>query len=83
MKINKWNYKRHSYDIVELPDDWNIKLLSYDMDEIINCPHCGKEFRYGNCYTSLEFHNYIGLGFPVCSECYEEEHKRRREDRGY
>ena len=78
MILNKWNYEKHNYEDYEVPDYWNVVLASYDMEEIINCPHCGEELEYGQSYTSLEFHNSIGMGFSVCERCYEEEWTRRR-----
>ena len=47
----------------------------------MNCPHCGKELPYGETYTSKEIHNWVGLGYGVCEECYEEEWKRRKKYR--
>lgn len=81
MEIRKWNYKTHEYDSIEVPDEWNVSLYTENMDEIVNCPHCGKELRYGETYTSKEIHNWIGLGYGVCEECYEEEWKRRKKYR--
>ena len=78
MILNKWNYKKHTYEPYKIPDDWNCKLYSENMSEIINCPHCGKKIKFGNSYTSLEIHNHIGLGFAVCEECYTKEWIRRR-----
>ena len=82
--LRKWNYESRTYDEYYVPYEWNIKLLTNDMDEIINCPHCGKEFPYGESYTSKEIHNKVGFGYPVCSDCYEEEWERKRKsDRDY
>ena len=77
MKLSKWNWQKHIYEDYEVPDEWHIPLYTLNMDEIINCPHCGDEFRYGDSYTSLEFHNQYGLGFPVCDSCYQKEWKRK------
>lgn len=77
MKVNKWNYKKHDYDIVELPEEWNIKLMTNNMEEIVNCPHCGEMFEFGIGYTSQEFHTNYGMGYIVCEKCHEEEMKRR------
>lgn len=81
MVLGKWNYETHDYDPYKIPDEWNVPLITDDMEEIVNCPHCGKELKYGDTYTSKEIHNYIGLGFGVCSECYEKEWERRRKYR--
>lgn len=80
MLLRKWNYEKHTYTPYEISDnkELNIKLYSEDMDELVNCPHCLKKVRYGETFTSLEFHNDFGLGFPVCEECYQKEWKERR-----
>ena len=62
-----------------VPDDWNVKSYSDDMDEIVNCPHCGKEVTFGSCYTSKEIHTPHGFGYAVCEKCYDME--RTRENR--
>lgn len=80
MKLSKWNYETREYDEYEVPDDWNCKAYSMDMNEIVNCPHCGRKVEFGNCYTSMEIHTKVGFGFSVCEECYEEEIKRKREN---
>lgn len=77
MKLRKWNYKTHEYDPIEVPYEWNVPLYTDDMEKIVNCPHCGKELPYGETYTSKEIHSWVGLGYGVCEECYEEEWKRR------
>lgn len=68
--LNRWNYETHEYDPYGVPDEWNVKSYSDDMDEIINCPHCGKEVTYGSCYTSKEIHTPHGFGYAVCENCY-------------
>ena len=56
-----------------VPDEWNVKSYSDDMDEIVNCPHCGKEVTFGSCYTSREIHTPNGFGYAVCEKCYDME----------
>ncbi len=82
MILNKWNYKKQIYEPYNISDEWNCKLYSEDLNEIVNCPHCGKKIKFGDCYTSLEIHNYIGFGFAVCEKCYEEEWIRRKKYKG-
>lgn len=79
MILNKFNYQKHDYEDYEVPDHWNCKVYSNEMDLIVNCPQCGKELRYGECYTSLEIHTKLGMGYGVCSGCYESERKRKEE----
>ena len=81
MLLRKWNYQKREYEPYEVPDDWNVKTYSNDMDEIVNRPHCGKPLPFGDCYTSREIHTKFGMGFAVCSECYEQEWERDRQYR--
>lgn len=77
MILRKWNYKKHTYESYEIPDNWNCKTFSIDMKEIINCPHCGRKLKYGDSYTSLEIHTDMGFGYGVCEKCYQNEWIRR------
>ena len=70
MKLQRYNEKKHIYEDYEVSDDWNVKLMTNDMDEIVNCCQCGKEIRFGDCYTSMQVHNALGLGYAVCKNCY-------------
>lgn len=74
--LNRWNYETQEYDPYGVPEDWNVKSYSDDMDEIVNCPHCGKKVTYGSCYTSREIHTTNGLGYAVCENCYDAERTR-------
>lgn len=83
MNIDKWNCKKHIYEKQQIPDNWNCKTYSSDMNEIVNCPHCGKEIKFGDGYTSLEFHTGMGFGYVVCEECYDKEWERRTNGNRY
>lgn len=41
--LRRWNYDEQVYEPYEVPDNWNVKSYSEDMDEIVNCPHCGQK----------------------------------------
>ncbi len=77
MIVGKWNYKKHDYEPYKIPDDWNCKTYSEDMDEIINCARCGRTVKFGDCYTSLEIHKESGFGYGVCENCYNAEFLRK------
>lgn len=77
MKLNKWNYTTHTYEDYNVPANWNVKYYCDDLEEIVNCVQCGKELKNGDCYTSLEVHTDIGMGFSVCEECYNKEWERK------
>lgn len=79
MILNRWNYKTHSYNKEKIPNCYNCKTYSNDMDELVTCPHCGDEIKFGDSYTSLEFHTELGFGYAVCESCYEDEMRRRKE----
>lgn len=60
----------------EVPPTWNCLFYSDDMEEIVNCPSCGKELPYGRTLTSLEIFEG-GFGCGVCGECYQKERYRK------
>ena len=71
MILQKWNEKKRVYLPYEVPDNWNVKFNSDDMDEIVNCAHCGQKIKFGECFTSRQIHTDIGFGYGVCGKCYE------------
>ena len=77
MLLQKWNTIKREYEDYNVPDDWNVKSFTKDMEEIVNCASCGKKMIYGNSYTSLEIHTPHGFGYGVCDECYRKELKRK------
>ena len=68
MIINKWNGE--DYEPYEVPNDWKIPLMCNDMNEIINCVHCGRKMTFGEGYTSHRYHNNSGMGYYECEKCY-------------
>ena len=79
MNAKKWNTKTKEYEDYKLPDG----AISYtdDLDSVISCAACGKAVTAGDTYTSLEIHTDHGFGFLVCGECYNEELKRKFENK--
>ncbi len=77
MTLQKWNYKAHTYESFDVPDDRDVRLTVDDLKKVINCANCGKEVVTEDTYSSLTIHNWIGLGYCVCEECYEQEWKDR------
>lgn len=79
MKVNRWNYKTHSYDEFEIDTDFfKVGIWFNNINEEINCVCCKRPVRYGDTYTSLEWHDNIGFGYCVCEECYDREHAMRK-----
>jgi hypothetical protein len=77
--VQKWNPRTHEYEAYTVPKDWKIVLYTEDMDTPINCVQCGKDMKYGNGYTSKQVHTEIGLGYPVCGDCYQKELEEERD----
>ena len=77
--IRRWNYDKQAYEPYEISDEWTVRSYSNDMDEIVNCPHCGRKVTFGECYTSKEIHTECGFGYAVCEECYDMERTREKE----
>lgn len=77
MILQKWNGKKHKYEDYKIPNDWNVKTYSANMNELINCCQCGRRIKFGDCYTSLEVHTEMGFGYGVCEKCYNKEVLRK------
>ena len=71
--MRKWNFKKQKYEPYSVPDEWNTPLISWDMEQIINCASCGKKMTFGDGYTSRKIHTEHGMGYNVCFDCYEKE----------
>ena len=75
MMLRKWNNNKKIYEPYQVPNTWKVSLYEIDMDKIVNCANCGKELKFGECYTSKTIHTEIGMGYGVCEECYNKEEK--------
>lgn len=71
--IDRWDHNTEKYEPVEIPDDWNVTTFSSDLDEEVNCVHCGKPIPYGDSYCSRRYHDKYGMGYAECEDCYEEQ----------
>lgn len=81
MDIRKWSFETHEYEPCEIPDDAIICLYTTEMDMPINCTNCLRGMTFGQGYTSRQYHNTYGLGFPVCGKCYTNERKMEEASR--
>lgn len=77
MKINRWDFITKKYEPSTIPDSWVSKPFSKDMNEMIHCVACGKTIERGESLSSLELHSDMGIGYPVCADCYRQEMLRR------
>ena len=71
--VKKWNFKKHEYEDAEIDD--RCSMYEVDMEAIVKCPNCNEDVKFGDCYTSRQYHNNYGLGYAVCPKCYEIERK--------
>lgn len=78
MILHKWNKDTKTYEEFESPAK-RVQLFTTDMNMVVDCVECGKEMHYGDCYTSRRIHNNMGMGYHVCSECYQKEIEYDRE----
>lgn len=77
MTLRKWNYKTRKYEKFESPAKI-IFLYSENMELTIDCTNCATRLKNGDSYTSLTIHNELGLGYPVCEKCYNNELEEER-----
>ncbi len=79
MELQKFNRLTHQYDVHVVPNDWKCTYYADELEEYCNCPHCGKRIQVKDGYTSTEIHTpCLGLGYIVCSDCYDREWERRQ-----
>lgn len=78
MLLKIWNYEKHKYEKYRVPDEWNVKIYTGNMEEIINCAHCGRKIKAGDSNTSYEIHNEIGIGYGICGKCFNKEMIRKK-----
>lgn len=76
--MQKRDYSTRSYNDYTIPNDWRCPLYTDHMDMEINCTSCGRNLKFGDCYTSKEIHNHSGLWYPVCDGCYQKEIARQK-----
>ena len=75
--LKRWDYELHKYVPVEIPESWYVTTYCFDLDTSVTCPHCGNYVIAGDCFTSHEFHDDIGIGYLVCPDCHDKEWERR------
>lgn len=72
MVIRKWNESKKDYDVVKIPDEWNVPLKSKDMNEIVNCVNCGCKMKFGDGFQSKRYHDVSGAAYSECTKCFDE-----------
>lgn len=77
--VRKYDVEKREMIDWYIPREWRTALWNTNMNDIVNCAQCGKELKYGDCYTSRELMNGAGLGYGVCGACYQKERRRLEE----
>ena len=72
MVIRKWNENKKDYDVVKIPDSWNVPLHCGNMNEIVNCVNCGCKMKYGDGFQSRRYQNVSGEAYSECRKCFDE-----------
>lgn len=72
MVIRKWNETRKDYDVVKIPDEWNVPIKPKAMNEIVNCVNCGCKMKYGDGFQSKRYQNVSGAAYSECQKCFDE-----------
>lgn len=81
MLVQKWDFEKHEYEPHVVDDKLHVVLITEDMNEIVNCINCEKAMTFGESYTSKQYHTSVGLGYPVCENCYDVERKLDEKER--
>ena len=77
MKVNRWDFEKHKYDVVNINPDWVVTTKG-ELDWIVNCVNCGKMLLVENCYTSYQYQDGVGFGYLVCEDCANKEWELRK-----
>lgn len=72
MVIRKWNENKKDYDVVKIPDEWNVPIIPKELGEIVNCVNCGCKMKFGDGFQSKRYHNVSGLAYSECKKCFDE-----------
>lgn len=63
-----WIEELRQYIPYQLPD--GSSLYEKNFNKMVSCCKCGKKIKFGDCYTSREVHNSIGMGYAECGDYY-------------
>ena len=72
--LRKWNFPLHKYEIVR--NEWDL-ILAPPESTTTRCASCKESLLVDISYSSIQWCNDVGFGFPVCEKCHEEEFKQR------
>ena len=72
--MRKWNFPLHEYEIVK--NEWSL-ILAPPESTTTRCANCKESLLVDISYSSIQWHNNVGFGFPVCEKCHDAEFKLR------
>ena len=73
--LRKWDFEKRKYTKAE--NTYEVELI-LPLGSRTRCVNCGREMLIDDGYTSKQWHNRFGLGYPVCSGCYVKEWEEYR-----
>lgn len=79
MVMERWNADKKMFEEYVVSDEWEVAVLSSDMEKVVNCASCGAEIPWKVAYASMEIRGPIGLGYGICERCHDEELARAGE----
>lgn len=77
MKVNRWNFEKHKYDFVAIPDHWFVVTCA-PLGIHIGCVSCGKDLLVDDAYTSYQYQDGVGFGYLICEDCANKEWELRK-----
>lgn len=73
--IVHYNKNKTQYSVVD-NDFEQYQYITYDLNELIECPNCHKKIKAGKAYTSqFWFDGSKTFGIMICKDCHDEENK--------
>lgn len=77
MKVNKWDFERHEYDKIVIPNNYFVTTTDYGIP-ICHCVNCKELTSVENCYTSYQYQDDVGFGYLICEDCANKEWELRK-----
>lgn len=72
--VRHYNNVKNQYIIVSNKSSY--QYITYDLNELVECPNCHKKVKAGETYTSQFWFEGRGIfGLMICEDCHNEENK--------
>ena len=72
--VRHYNNVKEEYTVVNNKSSY--QYITYDLNELVECPNCHKKVKAGEAYTSQFWFEGEGIfGLMICEDCHNEENK--------